>query len=444
MSKAVIFSKMSFILTGLTVLFVGQVCVAQIISPTAVEVQFSYVATFKFPISAKELKPDAVAVYKQQTTDTDRALYHAQHMFGLLSSPELMENYGINANHSGGIGAPQAQMNVKILSSTLVADQIQIQYRNTGKMILNKTAANKILKRGYIKLPLPINIFTIYKKECTDQHYDTLSDYWYFYNPYRIGCEVLQQSPLAEEVRIEIKPDVLKKMDLTPKLPQLRGDNGNGDLLSIYVAHGFAVDAKGKEDEGRINFIEFNAFLENKNFILTKQKSGTAVPLYIYRKDILLDNGKILKIEVRHMLANTGIETKSYAFGQFFKEAAEKADVFLYGGHSGLGGNLDIPSLEAKVGHIKFNPNKKQIYYFESCSSYSYYLQHFAGQKTKAKIDIITNGLSSYFSTSNAQLVELVKHLITPEVADVPWVKILSDMEGVLDGDSYLINVGGI
>lgn len=131
-------------------------------------------------------------------------------------------------------------------------------------------------------------------------------------------------------------------------------------------------------------------------------------------------------------------------FAKFFKEAVENADVIIYGGHSGLGGNLDIPSLESKAGKFKFNSKKRQIFYFDSCASYAYYLTQFSGEKTKSKIDILTNGLSSYFETSQAVLEGLLENILSETKEDVSWMQIMKDMEKPLDGGSFLLNVGGV
>ncbi|MFN7455308.1 MAG: hypothetical protein ACK5RO_11685, partial [Pseudobdellovibrionaceae bacterium] len=154
-------------------------------------------------------------------------------------------------------------------------------------------------------------------------------------------------------------------------------------------------------------------------------------------------NGRPTLVEVRHLLTDTGAESRSTVFAKFFKKAVKEADVIIYAGHSGLGGNLDIPTLERKAGAFEFNPQKRQVFFFESCSSYSYYLEPFAAEKTKAKIDIVTNGLSSYFHTGPFVLEVFVTSILDETVKDTSWLEILRRMEAPLEGGSYLLNVGG-
>jgi hypothetical protein len=424
-------SGLSKFLTLVLLTLSGALTQAQITGPSVQEVKFSYAASFEIPVSADE------------KTDEDRIHLHASHLFGLFHSPKMVAQFGINKS-TGGIGGPRAQMKFKVISSVVEGDLVKINYTNSGKMILHQLAAEKLLKTGVLDVPLPANPYTIYDEKCTDEHYSSFGDFWYFYDPFREGCEALSKEPQSHLVHIAIKAADYKKMETTIQLPKLRGDNGNGSLFSIYVIHGFESDPKDKDDSGRLNFNEFNDYLKQNNFIEDKLKSKKKSSLYAYTKEITLENGKVIPVEVKHLLVTTSIGSKSKVFAQFFKEAAETADVIIYGGHSGLGGNLDIPSLEEKAGKFRFNPNKKQVFFFDSCSSYSYYLEPFAVEKTKAKIDIISYGLSSFFQTSNGVLASLLDQLLTEKTADLKWSDILQNMENTLQGDTYLLNVGGL
>lgn len=423
------FTKMFSILS---VFFSASLAHSQIMGPSVTEVKYSYTATFEQADDADE------------DDDITRAEFHASHMFGIFHSPTLISKYVGPRSVIGGVGAPRSQMRVRVLSSTSVDGVTTIKYSNSGKMILHKKAAEKILKTGILTLPLPTNPYEIYDAKCTDEYYQEFGDYWYFYDPYRRGCTHLSKEPLATMVNLKITPAEYKKIELSPKLPLLRGNNGNGDLFQIYVINGYEEDGSSQDDPGYLNFIELRESLKDRGFTVSTKRPKTKIPMNIYSKFVELDNGKTIEIEINHLLVDTAIGTKSAVFAKFFKEAVAEADVIVYGGHSGLGANLDIPSLEAKAGAFEFNKAKRQLFYFDSCSSYSYYLEHFSVEKTKAKIDIISNGLSSYFHTSNSVLVTLLDHLFSEKSEDVPWETILKDMEKPLKGDSYLLNVGGI
>lgn len=414
-----------------TLLLTFSVAQGQIISPSAQELNFSYRAQFKMPTSANE------------STDLEKAKKHAAHLFGLFQTQKLIKKYKIPGEMPGGIGAPPAHGEIKILASETLDEDTYIAYENSGRMLFHNRAAKALLEKGFLDIPMPLATYEIYDKKCTDAHYSSFDDYWYFYDIFRPGCEYLAKAPLAQIVRITLNAVTQKKMAATPKLPLLRGNNKNGSLFLIYAIHGFESGHQ-KDDSGRINFNEFNDYLTKNGFQEERIGPRTFNQLNIYKKQIRLDNGQLIDVEVRHLLASTAIESGSVVFAKFFKEAVETGDVILYGGHSGLGGNLDLTLLQEKSGAFNFAHDKKQIFFFDSCSSYSYYLQTFAAEKTKAKIDVISYGLSSYFHTSNAVWSALVDRLLDPNSKDVLWSDILFDMETVLDGDTYLLNVGGI
>lgn len=410
---------------------------AQILGPSVTEVKYSYRTTFQVPAD-NDLNNDALAL----------AEFHASHIFGIFASPKIIaELVGADAV-VGGVGAPRSQMRLRILSESTEGGVTTISYANSGKMILHKNAARRLIARGSLVLPLPANPYEIYDKKCTDEHYDTFGDYWYFYDPYRRGCDYLSRAPMAVPVEIRITENTYKKLDTTPKLPMLRGNNGNGDLFSIYIISGYYEDGSDEDDPGYQNFNDIRREFEKRGFTVRSRRGNTNRPINVYSKSIEITDEagrtKNMDIEVQHLLVDTGIETRSKVFAKFFREAVENADVIVYGGHSGLGANLDIPSLEEKAGKFQFNTAKKQIFFFDSCSSYSYYLEHFAVEKTKAKIDIVSYGLSSYFETAVPVLFALLDPMFSPRNVDMDWIKILRNMEKPLEGDSYLLNVGGI
>jgi hypothetical protein len=92
----------------------------------------------------------------------------------------------------------------------------------------------------------------------------------------------------------------------------------------------------------------------------------------------------------------------------------------MYDGHSGLGGHLDLDSIQSNEG-FQINPAKDryQIYFFNSCTSYSYYNTMYFDRKKSAtdpkgtkNLDIFTNGLETYFSvmhTTNMALVSAIE-----------------------------------
>jgi hypothetical protein len=427
LSKTLILAAFLWVLLGISE------ARAQILSPTSTEILFSYETDFEaapdsfFSISAEEL-----------------ALNHANYLFGVMASIELANSFGIDSTLVQGLGAPRADMQIQVVSAEMKSGKLILKYKNQGRMLVHNQVAEKILKDRSWSLPLPVDENRAYIVHCTDHRYFSMGDYWYFWNPYRLGCESLLKAPLVKFVSINISPVRQKKFDEWTRLDLLRGANGNGPLFSIYAVHGFDEGPEAKNDGGRLAYDTFNKYLLSLGFKETVKYSGLSRPLKVYQKSVVIPPGKLVEVEIKSLLADTSLEIKGITFAKFFKEAVESADVIYYSGHSGLGGNLSIPDLENKVGGFVFPQNKRQLFYFEACSSYSYYLTPFKNEKTRAKIDILTNGLASYFETANIVLHGFIDVLLSEKQTDILWIDFIKQIEKPLDGQSYLLNVGGV
>ena len=114
---------------------------------------------------------------------------------------------------------------------------------------------------------------------------------------------------------------------------------------------------------------------------------------------------------------NTGIDEKSEAFHHFYKTASEKAGVMIYDGHSGLGGHLDPEAIEKQHGFkLKLPKNRYQIFFFNSCTSYTYYNSLYFYRKAKRSVraqtrnlDILTQGLAAEFDVQAKSNLALIK-----------------------------------
>ncbi|MBS1986071.1 MAG: hypothetical protein JST16_18060 [Bdellovibrionales bacterium] len=403
---------------------------AQVIASSAKEVHFEYRAAFVQSGSADQ---DFAAA----------ALDHAQHMFGVMHSPTLVSRYGIDPEKVEGLGVPELPMQISVVNTKSVSGGTEVTYDASGLLLVHQRAAEKILAKTSFTLPLPYDLDKIYNKKCTDKEYDSLGDYWYFYDPYRQGCQYLLDQPYSRNVVMKIS--VPAQVPTTPDLDlaSLRGDNGNGAKFSIYVINGFNDDTMASDDEGRMGFEALNRHLKKTGYEESVEDAAPEHPLYVYTKTVSTPESGEITVEIRHLLALTDIESDDTTFAKFFREAAEQGDVIVYNGHSGLGGNLDIASLEDKAGKFHFSPTKKQLFFFDACSSYSYYLQEFTRDRTPGQVNVISYGLESYFFTSEAVLESLFNTLLG-EASERPWQEIMDDMERPLKGHSYLLNVGGI
>ena len=412
------------------VVLFGSLSAAQVLSPSGYEVAYVYQAEF---VDLNNDKPEALA------------RHHGSHMFGIFHSPKLVAHYGLNPNRLEGIGAPRSDIEVRVLGTQKLNNgRILIRYAQRGKLLLQKNIAAMALKKGQFDLILPYDMTQIYNRKCTDTEWPGPEDYWYYYDPFRKGCEYLANPPYANPVTMKITPAVQRQLDPTPRLDLLRGANGNGDDFVIYEIEGFSDYAQYRRDLGRRNYKQFEEYLQKKGFDRQILRNDPVRPLALHTKSLQLANGRTINIKLYHLLVETSIEARTVTFAKFFKQAIAEADVIVYGGHSGLGDNLNIPALEEKAGRITFNPKKRQLFFFDACASYAYYLPTFSAEKTRARIDVVTYGLSSLYETGPAVLQVFMNVLFDPTIEDKPWMEILQEMERPLRGSTYLLNVGGI
>jgi hypothetical protein len=315
--------------------------------------------------------------------------------------------------------------------------------------------------------------------KCTDHHYDSEGDFWYFWNPYKEGngCK------LEEGVDyVEFTPKSVARIPVTKKTYPDYGRAVDEDgVLRIHFLMGMDEPQENEKNRDPMHSKDINAstYREIRNKLIkqlgfvaqktnpeeekqtnwTKAQIEEVAPVemsylpYVetltkeINREIKKGNKKkmLKRIEARLFFGPSGIgEDDNGAFHFFYKDALEKAAFVLYDGHSGLGGNLDIPSLEEKAGEFEIDPTKRQLFYFESCSSYSYYLVPFRETKTKSKIDILSNGLSSYFETTPLVTEAFFRALLDVQEVDQSWMSIMKSIEKPLKGGSYLLNVGGI
>jgi hypothetical protein len=242
---------------------------------------------------------------------------------------------------------------------------------------------------------------------CTDEHYQAESDFWYFWNPYNPGCK-LKKGVDFTVVKAKINRFTNTKLSY-PEYHNLPDSQGN---INIHVLFGMDDNTLSRNpllssDVNAENYREFRNYLLKKGYSPHKWTASEIkkIAKTKNRSNPFVETVSKGNIIYRFFFGPSAINEDSLAFHWFYKDAIENASVMIYGGHSGLGGHLDLDSIEASIGEtIKFNKNKYQIFFFDSCTSYKYYNQAYFDRKSTKKdpngtkkLDIFTNGLSTYF-----------------------------------------------
>jgi hypothetical protein len=303
--------------------------------------------------------------------------------------------------------------NIKIVNRA--GDLAEVSYHYKGTMVVENgpTSSYEIL--------LPINPKTIFqaamvgsKNPCTDDHYQTEGDFWYFWSPDRSGCKLKAGK---DYLKINAKLSRIQNSKLTyPEYQNLPNEKG---VIEIHALFGMDEADKDRNplkssDINAYNYREIRETLIKKGYLpktwtesevkkIAKTLDGAAPFVETLTKG---------KISFRLMFAPTGIDEEAKGFHWFYKDAIENASIMIYSGHSGLGGHLDLDSIESDLGQkINFNTKRYQIFFFDSCTSYRYYNSQYLERKmtesdpngTK-KLDIFVNGLSTLFSSMPTSL----------------------------------------
>lgn len=302
----------------------------------------------------------------------------------------------------------QVISNIKISSKN--ENLYSVSYEYTGTIVVENGP-----KTSY-EVVMPIDPAKIYSaamvgsyNPCTDDHYQTEGDFWYFWNPENPGCKLI----LGEDYLI-IKAKITRFKNTTISYPEYQNLPDENGITTIHVLFGLDDPTKDRNpitssDINADNYRQFRNYLVKQGYIA---KRWSTIEI---KKIAQTTNGKAPFVETlekenisyRFFFGPTGIDEDSLAFHWFYKDAIENASVLLYGGHSGLGGHLDLAMIEESLGvSIKFNKKRYQIFFFDSCTSYKYYNQQYFERKVSTKdpngtkkLDIFTNGLGTYFHT---------------------------------------------
>ena len=209
-----------------------------------------------------------------------------------------------------------------------------------------------------------------------------------------------------------------------PEYSRLADENG---VIRISVLFGMDDPDKGKNpdrsaDINARNFVGFRRTLLRMGYRgreLSEDEIRGIAPAgtVVAHVEELVRELPRAKIVIRLFFGPSGIDEESTGFHHFLRDAMENASVFIFDGHSGLGSNLDLPKIEGMNGFsIRPPKSRYQIYFFNSCSSYTYYNSAFFSRKRSdadplgtKNLDILANGLATYFSTIGESNMELVK-----------------------------------
>lgn len=364
-----------------------------------------------------EIKPDYVAF-----NSTEAILeFNGSVEYETDRQPQLRTLKKVIANQLEYIVGPMSSMkytavpkgdeeisDIQILSKR--GNKLTIGYKYKGTIVVQNGP-----KETY-NVYLPINPTKIYaagmvgrENPCTDEHYQTEGDFWYFWSPDREGCRLKE----GKDYNI-VKGKIQRFVNTKHSYPEYQNLPDEKGYITIHVLFGMDDPSLSRNpltsnDTNAYNYREFRNYLLKNGYQSTiwNERQVRSIAKTLDGAAPFVETIQKGKLAYRFFFAPTGIDQDAKGFHWFYKDAIENASIMMYEGHSGLGGHLDLDSIEEDLGvQIKFNTKRYQIFFFDSCTSYRYYNAAYFERKitntdpngTK-KLDIFTNGLETLFSS---------------------------------------------
>jgi hypothetical protein len=345
------------------------------------------------------------------------------------------------------IGNPQRGIELQVdwTSATLLKNRVAVKYRYQAVWILDAR-----VKNGF-QIPVPYDaedLFTPNWKRCTDSHPDHQTNYyyWYYWDPARSGCDHTQLD-LYQTVEVELGFQTENQKISYPEYSKIAQSGIEAKALQMTFAFGYVDDPTSPNPDFDFDsgMQAYRAFLNQARIalpslvetpILQREYLGASNPnLVIGHRFTGTLKGIPIKVNI---VSSAGIDQMEL----FAKSFAHDHDgFFAWLGHSRVGSGFDADRFSSML--IR-NPsyysltNNYQLVYWGGCNSYSYYTLPFFDLKAKASngadskgtlgLDIIANGLPSYFHLNSINAEILLRNLLSWE-SRPSYQKILNEIE---------------
>lgn len=352
------------------------------------------------------------------------------------------------------IGSPQRSTHIEVSWSgaRLNHGSVEVPFAYNGTWLLIKRLASQ----ESFELPLPYNrdvVFSTEWKNCTDSDPDhqTRSFYWYFWDPRRFGCDQ-KEGEHFQTIRVSVGQQTQNTDQTYPDYRRMTEDGS----MTITLGFGYVkdpatpkpetdYDAGAREYQSAIRQIRsrYGTFLSEEQAIRQAD--------YRYGRDPNLQIGHRFsgKVGDKNVIVNVVMAAGVDQMEIFAKSFAHDHDDFFgWFGHSRVGSGFDAMRFEMMV---KLDPtyfsiaNNFQIIYWAGCNSYSYYtLPFFEFKGGSQNLNIIANGLPSYFSLNAANaLTALDVFLRWQERLSYQFLVRSLESQGAYMGTTILVSVLG-
>lgn len=287
------------------------------------------------------------------------------------------------------------------------------------------TIAVEASKSRTLELILPNNPDEVYSAGfvdktnfCTDSHYTSEGDFWYFWSPDRYNC------PLQEGRDYQrIRGNLVRIANTQQTYPEYDRLIGPDQKIRMDVLFGMDDPGKGRNpltssDINATNYRDLRQSLLQLGYTVRTWASDEIFAITPLQKtppyvEEFTKWTPAAPLVVRMFFGPSDIGGDSRPFHYFLKDAFDHAGVLIYDGHSGLGGHLNLRAIERLQGiSMAMNKDRYQIFFINSCTSYTYYNNTYFLRKRSPQdpsgtknLDLLANALpTSFFSIPNSSL----------------------------------------
>eukprot|EP00051_Salpingoeca_urceolata_P029759 m.490944 g.490944 ORF g.490944 m.490944 type:complete len:495 (+) comp28883_c0_seq1:54-1538(+) len=274
---------------------------------------------------------------------------------------------------------------------------------------------------------------------CADKTYNEKIDFWYFWNPTETkDCFIDPKLMFTVDATVTALTSTTKTF---PEYDMLL-HSGNGKK-TVHVTFIVGIDESfDRKDLGVRNYHQAVKGLKRKLKLRSKKALSPSVNFGKDSDTLSRDFGDFELVVDTYLL-----DPNSEKFVAKAVSGMEESDVFVYDGHSGLGGHLDIGRLENNIGRdLRLPKDKYQVYFFNGCSTFSYYNAEYSELKESNSdprgtkmLDIMGTGVGAILATGDKRDVTFFSGLFKSQNS---WQKIVLDVTNVdEDYNSALIHI---
>ena len=377
------------------------------------------------------------ASFQTDYTELDQvnALTLEQREYFKVSKLEPTMKYLFGPLTNRGLASPQRGSEFKVdwTSATISRGKVFISYQYSGIWIIKKS-----MVAGF-SIPVPMNNRMVYSsqwKKCSDSdpEHQTESFYWYFWDPARSGCDQ-KLGVHYQTVNVVVGSSTANTTASYPEFDKLIKGGNQHNQLQMTFGFGYVNDPADPmpDTDYDSGILEYRSFISYMRATWGSFLQETPILQGEYQN--VSDSEKIIgrrfqgEFHGQKVLVNIVAAAGVDQMDIFAKSFAHDHDSFFaWLGHSRVGSGFDAE----KFGYmLDNNPNfysvtpSYQLVYWGGCNSYSYYTLPFFDFKAKAAngsdpkgtkgLDIIANGLPSYFSLNSKNGVTMMNHLMNWE-----------------------------